>query len=129
MNSPIQTKSFVYAIDCPDAVALAEFYARLLGWNSVPGPHADWVDVVPPEHEARGFSIACQQIDNYRAPDWPEGPAPQQAHLDLYVSSVRESALLAESAGATKHPHQPSEDGTFIVFLDPAGHPFCLCEN
>ncbi|WP_449290125.1 VOC family protein [Nonomuraea purpurea] len=29
--------------------------------------------------------------------------------------------------GAIKHEHQPSEDGSFRVFLGPAGHPFCLC--
>jgi len=27
--------------------------------------------------------------------------------------------------GATKHEHQPGT--SFRVFLDPAGHPFCLC--
>ena len=27
--------------------------------------------------------------------------------------------------GARKHEHQPGT--TFRVFLDPAGHPFCLC--
>ncbi len=29
------------------------------------------------------------------------------------------------AVGARKHPHQPGT--TFRVFLDPAGHPFCLC--
>jgi len=27
--------------------------------------------------------------------------------------------------GATKPEHQPGT--SFLVFLDPAGHPFCLC--
>jgi Glyoxalase-like domain len=27
--------------------------------------------------------------------------------------------------GATRHEYQPGT--TFRVFLDPAGHPFCLC--
>ena len=34
-----------------------------------------------------------------------------------------EAAVLG--LGATKHEHQPG--ATFRVFLDPAGHPFCLC--
>ena len=34
-----------------------------------------------------------------------------------------EKAVL--DLGATKHEHQPGQ--TFRVFLDPAGHPFCLC--
>jgi hypothetical protein len=29
--------------------------------------------------------------------------------------------------GATKAQHQPGT--TFRVFLDPAGHPFCLCHD
>ena len=29
--------------------------------------------------------------------------------------------------GAIKHEHQPGT--TFRVFLDPAGHPFCLCSQ
>ena len=50
---------------------------------------------------------------------------PQQMHLDASstTSSAAEAALL--ELGATKHEHQPGT--TFRVFLDPAGHPFCLC--
>ena len=39
-----------------------------------------------------------------------------------FFASLR--AVLA--AGATAHEHQPSENGGFRVYLDPAGHPFCL---
>ena len=35
-----------------------------------------------------------------------------------------EEVVLA--AGATRHEHQPSTGGGFVVYLDPAGHPFCL---
>ena len=38
-----------------------------------------------------------------------------------------EPAVLA--AGARRHEHQPSPDGRFVVYLDPVGHPFCLCEE
>lgn len=129
MSTPIRTTSYVYALDCPDAGALAEFYARLLGWDIHSSEEDDeWVDVAPPADGDHGFSIACQQIENYRAPDWPDGPIPQQAHLDFHVSSLAEAVPQAEAAGATRHSYQPSEEGTFVVFLDPAGHPFCLCE-
>ena len=36
-----------------------------------------------------------------------------------------EAAVLA--LGAVKHEVQPGE--SFRVFLDPAGHPFCLCRT
>jgi hypothetical protein len=46
-------------------------------------------------------------------------------HLDLSVDNldVAEAAVL--ELGAVKQTHQPGT--TFRVFLDPAGHPFCLC--
>lgn len=130
MSTSIRATRHVYALDCPDAATLAQFYARLLGWRADSSEEdPDWVDVVPPQGESPGFSIACQEVPDYRAPDWPTGPIPQQAHLDLYVDSIAEAAPLAEAAGAVRHEVQPSEEGTFMVFLDPAGHPFCLCEN
>lgn len=131
MNSTsIRTKKHVFALDCPDAEALAEFYARLLGWEKRSAEeYPDWVDVLPPEGGHSGLALACQQIDGYQAPEWPDGTVQQQAHLDFYVDSIAESAPLAEAAGATRHAHQPSEDGAFVVFLDPVGHPFCLCEE
>jgi predicted enzyme related to lactoylglutathione lyase len=130
MSTSIRTTRHVYALDCPDAAALAQFYARLLGWRtSSSEDDPGWVDVIPREGESTGFAIACQRVPDHRAPDWPDGAIPQQAHLDLYVDSIAEAGPVAEAAGATRHPVQPSEDGTFAVFLDPAGHPFCLCEN
>lgn len=131
MNStPIHARKHVFALDCPDAMGLAEFYAQLLGWRIRSSEeYPDWVDVLPPQGEHSGVALGFQQIAGYRVPEWPEGSVPQQAHLDFYVDSIAEAAPLAEAAGATRHPHQPSEDGAFMVFLDPVGHPFCLCEE
>ena len=129
MSGSLHLEHTVFALDCPDAAALAEFYGTLLGWSV--GPHEageDWVDVRPPDR-ASGFHIACQQIEGYRAPEWPAGSIPQQGHLDFYVDSIRESEQVVFEAGGTRHPHQPSETGDFVVYLDPAGHPFCLCES
>lgn len=129
-DASIRTKKHVFALDCPDAMALAEFYARLLGWRTRSWPeYPGWVDVLPPEGEHGGIALGCQQIEDYRPPQWPDGAIPQQAHLDFYVDSIAEAAPLAEAAGATKHAHQPSDDGAFMVFLDPVGHPFCLCQG
>ena len=57
------------------------------------------------------------------------GPVPQQGHLDFYVQDLVEGEREAITAGATKHEVQPSETGQFVVFLDPVGHPFCLCTD
>jgi len=45
-------------------------------------------------------------------------------HLDIQVEDLDEACAHAEKAGATMADYQPQED--VRVFLDPAGHPFCL---
>jgi len=49
---------------------------------------------------------------------------PQQLHLDLEVADLDAGEAAVVALGARKHEVQPGE--TFRVFLDPAGHPFCL---
>lgn len=128
MAAAVRPRRYAFVLDCPDAGALADFYARLLGRRIRRYPdYPGWVDVLPPEGEEQAVTIACQQIPDYRAPQWPEGEVPQQAHLDLYVDRLEPAAARAEAAGARRHERQPSDDGSFLVFLDPAGHPFCLC--
>jgi hypothetical protein len=46
-------------------------------------------------------------------------------HLDVMVADLDTAETAVLELGATKHEHQPGT--TFRVFLDPAGHPFCLC--
>ena len=126
MSDSLDVRRTVVALDCPDAPALARFYATLLGWEvDYPDGEPDWADVRPPG--GAGFHLACQQIEGYRAPEWPDGPIPQQAHLDFYVDSITDAGARALAAGATRHPHQPGGPDSFVVYLDPAGHPFCLC--
>lgn len=106
-------------IDCPDAAALAAFYGALLDWK-VDGSD-DWADIRSPD----GRVISFQQVDRYAAPDWPGQARPQQMHLDVVVDDLDAAEPEVVALGATKAEHQPGT--TFRVFLDPAGHPFCLC--
>ena len=117
------------AIDCPDPVALANFYAKITEFEVVIA-HNDtdgeplWVELV----DNGKTRIAFQRVKNYVKPTWPEGPIPQQAHLDFDVKDldIAEAELLA--IGAIKSPIQTSSnpDTNFRVYFDPAGHPFCL---
>ena len=66
-----------------------------------------------------------QPVEDYRAPEWPSQSVPQQMHLDVQVDDLDKAEAAVLELGATKHEHQPGT--TFRVFLDPAGHPFCLC--
>lgn len=119
-------------IDCPEAMELARFYSALLGWTIEPGADRDWATVSPP---AGGVSpanpdgrpsLAFQRIDDWVAPTWPGGAHPQQMHLDLSVEDIDAAEPGVLALGARRHEHQPSRDGGFRVYLDPAGHPFCL---
>jgi len=120
-------------LDCPDALELARFYAEVLGWELKDGSDRDWATLVPPgggvtpERPDGRASLAFQRIDDFEAPTWPGGAHPQQFHLDLTVLDIDEAEPLVLRAGATVHEHQPSETGGFKVYLDPVGHPFCLC--
>ncbi|HNV10956.1 MAG TPA: VOC family protein [Propionibacteriaceae bacterium] len=108
-------------IDCPDPAALATFYGSLLDWAA--DISDDWADVRGPD----GQCISCQKVDEYTAPAWPAQEVPQQMHLDVIVDDLDAAETAVLGLGATKHAYQPGE--TFRVFLDPAGHPFCLCVN
>ncbi|MFI7615141.1 VOC family protein [Nonomuraea terrae] len=110
-------------LDCPDPRGLAEFYSQLLGWP-ITSAEDDWVvvsDGGPPRR------LAFQLAPDHRAPTWPAPERPQQIHLDLKADDMDEAEARALKIGARKHEHQPSEDDSFRVFLDPAGHTFCLC--
>ena len=111
-------------IDCPDPAALAEFYRQLVG-GEVTAISEEWIVL---ETEP-GRRVAFQRAEEHAAPTWPTGNRPQQFHLDVTVDDIDEAEPAVLAIGATKHEVQPGEadDDTFRVYLDPAGHPFCLC--
>jgi predicted enzyme related to lactoylglutathione lyase len=106
-------------IDCPDPDALATFYGAMLDWKV--DLSSDWAEV----RAENGQCISFQQVQGYTPPRWPDQEVPQQMHLDVIVDDLDAGEAAVLGLGATKHDHQPGT--TFRVFLDPAGHPFCLC--
>jgi predicted enzyme related to lactoylglutathione lyase len=122
-------------LDCPDALELAQFYGAILGWPIEEGSTRDWAVLVPPgggvspEQPDGRTTLAFQRIDDWVAPTWPGGAHPQQFHLDLAVADLDTAEHAVLEAGARRHDHQPSPTGSFRVFTDPVGHPFCLCRS
>ena len=109
-------------LDAPDANALADFYHRLLGWpggTDEPG----WVTLRPP---GGGPGLSFQAEEAYVRPVWPAGPGDQQMmlHLDIEVGDLGAAGVHAVAEGATLAEYQPQDK--VRVYLDPAGHPFCL---
>lgn len=120
-------------LDTTDARRLAEFYRQLLGLKYRPGdeePDPDGDDWLVLRDPAGNNRLAFQQVPALPEATWPEGPRPQQLHLDLIVPSEAQLEAQHERAlglGArllfdrSDDPEEPLR-----VYADPAGHPFCI---
>jgi hypothetical protein len=110
-------------LDCEDPASLAAFWAALLGGEAI--PVSDEVFVV----SNKGTPVAALRVPGYQPPTWPSGEIPKQIHLDLAVAVGELDAAEAEAIrlGARRADEQPGA-GRWRVMLDPAGHPFCLCD-
>ncbi|HEV7188183.1 MAG TPA: VOC family protein [Blastococcus sp.] len=101
-------------LDCPDPLALAEFYARLLD-RPITYDDGDFV-VVAADDRASG--LAFQRVADHRPPTWPRPDVPQQMHLDVMVKDPASAGEEVLGLGATRLEGD--------VYADPAGHPFCI---
>lgn len=117
---PLRTNKHWWGVtlDAPDGRQLAEFYARLLGWELTGSSVAPSADA--------GYFLGFQTEPRYVRPVWPAEPGqPQMAmHLEIEVDDLEEAVAHAVEAGAEVAAFQPQE--AVRVMLDPAGHPFCL---
>ena len=122
MTEPPRLTLSTVVLDAPDAPALADFYRRLLGWK-VDAAEPDWVKISGPEG---GAALSFQTETAYVRPTWPAGSGDQQMmiHLDIKVDDLDVAGAHAVAAGAVLAEYQPQDD--VRVYLDPAGHPFCL---
>jgi catechol 2,3-dioxygenase-like lactoylglutathione lyase family enzyme len=112
----------VVVLDTPDPAGSAAFYGKLLGVE-VSDADDDWVTL---DGAANGLRLAFQLAPNLIAPTWPDGEIPQQFHLDLHVENLDAVEKHAVSIGA-RPVEGPDPSPDFRTYLDPAGHPFCLC--
>ena len=112
-------KLSVVALDARDHHALAAFYSVLTGWE-IDQVDDDWVQL----KSGGGVTLAFQQAPGHVPPVWPSDEHSQQAHLDFDVDDLDAGEEQVLALGARKATFQPSSE--FRVYLDPAGHPFCL---
>ena len=119
------------ALDCANPVELAHFYSKITGLKVQPfsegetAQTCEWLELLDENNRTK---MAFQKIDNYRAPTWPQGDIPQQVHMDFHAKDldIAEKDLL--ELGAIKTEFQPKPH-RFRVYLDIAGHPFCMVQN
>jgi hypothetical protein len=79
---------------------------------------------------AGGAALAFEKVRELPEATWPDGPVPQQLHLDTTVPTVADLNVQHERALAlgarllqdrSDDPQEPLR-----VYADPAGHPFCI---
>lgn len=124
----LKIKMYAFTLDCKDPYELAKFYAELLKWV-IPFHDEEWACVAPPGTAQGAYpGVLFQRNPEYIPPVWPEKPDAQQqmAHMDFAVNNLEEAVQHAILCGATAAAEQFSDD--WRVMLDPAGHPFCLCQ-
>ena len=112
-------------LECHDPRALADFYRQLVG-GEVTYADDDWVNL----RDGAEVLLSFQRSPDYRPPAWPDGgERGQQFHIDVTVDDVDEAEKQVLGLGATRHEVQPGveENANWRVYLDPVGHPFCLC--
>ncbi|MEA3184220.1 MAG: hypothetical protein QOJ74_697 [Ilumatobacteraceae bacterium] len=117
---PAIAKLTLFALDCAEPQRLAEFYSAITGWP-VDRDSGDWVEL----RSDGGATLAFQLAPDHRPPDWPNADRPQQGHVDFDVDDLDAGEAAVIAVGARKAEVQPQPE-SFRVFLDPAGHPFCL---
>jgi hypothetical protein len=125
-------------LDTADPRRLAEFYRQLFGLQYCPGDEPprlgqpdpkgqDWLILTSP---AGGVALAFQKVGVLPEATWPDGPVPQQMHLDTTVPTAADLDVAhgrALALGArlledrSDDPQEPLR-----VYADPAGHPFCI---
>jgi catechol-2,3-dioxygenase len=109
-------------LDTPEPRKLAEFYRALVGGEIV-DDDGEWVTL----RDGATVLLSFQLAPDYQPPVWPSAERGQQFHIDVTVDDVDQAEAEVLALGATKHQVQPPEGEPWRVYVDPTGHPFCLC--
>ncbi len=108
-------------IDCPEPRQLSPFYAQLIGMSDVVEDSSNLVVIARPD--GRLPMLGLRRVSPYVPPRWPDPAHPAQMHFDLTFDDAVVARALAEELGATLQP----TGGSCPVYVDPVGHPHCLC--
>lgn len=107
-------------LDCADPEPVSRFWSELLGWDRI------YLDENAAMLQGPSHAMGFGRVANYTAPSWPNDQGSKQFHLDLSTNDIATTAQRCMDLGAHQPEEQPGE--TWLVLIDPAGHPFCLTE-
>jgi hypothetical protein len=137
-TSPTRPRWAQVVVDTTDARATAEFWRQLLDLVYRPGhepppagePDAagsDWLNLSDPDGTPR---LAFQQVPSLSPTTWPAHDVPQQLHIDLTVDSVVELDAVHDRVlalgGQLRYDRSDDPEEPLRVYVDPAGHTFCV---
>jgi catechol 2,3-dioxygenase-like lactoylglutathione lyase family enzyme len=139
MASDVRPSLCQVVLDTTDVREAAEFWRQLLGlvYRAGHEPPAageedaaaadGWINLFEPDGTPR---LAFQYAESLAPTTWPEHTVPQQLHLDLTVESVAELEAVTTRVdalgGALRFDRSDDPDEPLRVFVDPAGHTFCV---
>jgi predicted enzyme related to lactoylglutathione lyase len=107
------------AIDCADPVALAGFWAEVLGTEiqGTGGEGPQYVDLKP---VGTVPTLRFQRVPELKV-------SKNRVHLDLMTEDLDAAAARVESLGARRTGESHAEFGfDWIIFQDPEGNEFCI---
>jgi hypothetical protein len=130
-------------LDTTEPRRLAEFYRQLFGLRYRPGDEPPgvgrpgsgrrdpkgqgWLVLRSP---SGGAGLAFQKVAELPEATWPDGPVPQQLHLDTTVPTAADLDVAHERAVALGarllYDRSDDPEEPLRVYADPAGHPFCI---
>lgn len=117
-NKPVASLAMI-TLDAADPGELATFWSSVLGWP-IAMSDENYAMLTGPSH-----ALGIGRTDDYQKPSWPDD-GHKQFHFDLAADDVEKAAQRCVELGATRPQEQPGE--TWVVLLDPAGHPFCVTD-
>lgn len=135
MGTSARPRILQTVLDAEDPRALAEFYRELFGLRYRPGDEPapndpdrdDWVVLVDDDGRR---ALAFQGVARLPRSTWPSAEVPQQLHLDSTVPDaeelVRQRDRVIALGGTLAFDRFDDPDEPLYVFVDPAGHPFCI---
>ncbi|WP_293695530.1 VOC family protein [uncultured Agrococcus sp.] len=118
MNAQPATLAMV-TLDAADVAPVADFWSKALGWPILAATE-EYAMLQGPTH-----ALGISRTPDYQPPRWPDD-GHKQFHFDLSADNIEATADHLVELGATRPADQPGD--TWVVLLDPAGHPFCLTD-
>lgn len=120
--SPVPSNSGISLVtlnfDAEDVPQLIGFYHHLLGGTIEPFTAGANL------RRSGEITFSFQHAEGYRPPTWPTQERGQEMHIDFHSDDRSAAVADAVCNGATLQDVEQH----FTVLLDPAGHPFCICD-